>query len=60
VAALEKEGILVSSSRSYSARDDVKSNGMRVALGAVRDLNALQKGLIRVREVIDADRVELL
>jgi DNA-binding transcriptional MocR family regulator len=54
-SALEKEGVLVSSSRSYSARDDVKSNGMRVALGAVRDLDALKKGLTRVREVIDAD-----
>jgi DNA-binding transcriptional MocR family regulator len=55
VAALEKEEIFVSSSRSYSARDDVKSNGMRVALGAVRDLDALKKGLTRVREVIDQD-----
>jgi len=54
-AALEKEGILVSSSRSYSARDDVKANGMRVALGAVRDLDAIRRGLTRVREVIDAD-----
>jgi hypothetical protein len=26
-----------------------------VALGAVRDLDALKKGLIRVREVIDSD-----
>jgi DNA-binding transcriptional MocR family regulator len=56
-ATLEKEGILVSSSRSYSARDDVKSNGMRVALGAVRDLDALRKGLTRVREVIDSDGI---
>jgi DNA-binding transcriptional MocR family regulator len=50
---LESEGILVSPSSGNAARDDVKSNAVRVALGAVRDLGALKAALKRVREAID-------
>lgn len=53
-AALKSEGILVSSGSGYAARADVRSNGMRVALGAVRDLGTLQTALRGVREVIDS------
>jgi DNA-binding transcriptional MocR family regulator len=53
-ATLKNEGILVSSGSGYAARADVRSNGMRVALGAVRDLETLQTALRRVREVIDS------
>jgi DNA-binding transcriptional MocR family regulator len=57
--ALESEGILVSPSSGNAARGDVKSNAIRVALGAVRDLGALKAALKRVREAIDG-QVELL
>ena len=52
-AALEGEGVLVSPASGYVVREDVKVNGLRVALGAVRDLATLEVGLARVREEID-------
>ncbi len=51
---LEADGVLVSSSDAFRATPAVKANGIRVALGAVRDLATLQRGLERVRDVIQA------
>jgi len=52
-ATLNREEVLVSPSSESVAAADVRANGMRVALGAIRDLNDLRKGLERVRKVID-------
>jgi DNA-binding transcriptional MocR family regulator len=52
-AELESEGISVSPGSGYAARADVHSNGMRVALGAVRELGTLETALAGVRKAID-------
>lgn len=49
---LKADGVLVSSSDAYRATTDVKANGIRIALGAARDLATLQEGLRRVRNRI--------
>jgi DNA-binding transcriptional MocR family regulator len=51
-AQLKAEGIVVSPS-SASAVGETNANGIRVALGAIRDLNELKTGVLRLRSAID-------
>ena len=51
-ARLAAEEAVVSASKG-AAVGDAEVNGIRVALGAVRDLNELKTGLLRVRAAID-------
>jgi len=51
---LKADGVLVSPSDVYRATASVKTNGLRIALGNVRQLSTLQEGLQRVRDRIQA------
>jgi DNA-binding transcriptional MocR family regulator len=51
---LAADGILVNSSEAYCATADVEANGMRIAMGGVRELAALQKALEQVRYRIES------
>lgn len=51
-AKLASDEVIVSASAG-AAVGDKAANGIRVALGATRDLNALKTGLLRVRAAID-------
>ena len=47
-----KHGILVTPGENYRARPEVKGNGLRIALGTVRDETVLCDALRRVREAV--------
>ncbi len=49
---LKTDGILATAGRFHAATSAVQTNSMRVALGAVRDMNELRLGLRRVKEHI--------
>jgi DNA-binding transcriptional MocR family regulator len=50
VQQLRSDGILTTSSDIFRANQEVKANGLRIALGCVRDLAVLQDALQKVRD----------
>jgi len=50
VQQLRFDGVLTSSSDVFRANKGVKANGLRIALGCVRDPTILQEGLRKVRD----------
>jgi len=50
----ERDGILVTPSDNFRANASVEANGLRIALGTVRDEGTLSGALRRVREAIGA------